>query len=649
MIYFSRRHFFLLTTGVVILLFIFSAGKNDAQPFHSRIEMDYFEEEGIRSPIDSGQYFLVSARCKGCHGYDTLQVANVDSNGVDINLYDDWQTTMMANSAKDPLWRAKVSHEILVNPGHAAELQTKCTACHAPLGHFTAMFHGSDTYTIDDLINDTLGLDGVSCGGCHEIGIENLGKTFSGAIPYDTSKKEFGPFENPLTGPMQLYEGLTPTFSTHMSTSQVCSPCHTLITHTADLEGNYTGSTFIEQATYHEWLNSAFSADNITCQKCHMPQLKDSIIIANNILALGPRSPFNQHQFAGGNAFMISMIKENKTSLNITSPDKNFDSTLAATYRLLQQNTVGLFMFLDSITADTLYLRVRVSNKAGHKFPSGYPSRRAVLQLVITDQNEDTVFQTGTFDSNYEVHAINAGYEPHYNIISSESQVQLYEMIMGDVNNNVTTVLERADHMIKDNRLPPEGFTSSHPVYDTVRITGEAAEDADFNKSGVAEGTGMDFVHFHIPINGVNGILNIYAGMYFQAVPPRYVTDMFGYSSAAIDSFKHMYLEADRTPVLLTAAQIQTPFILSEVQPAGTATISIVNTVSHSGDVQLMNLQHLMIESIRIYQPGGVLLSHTSPHDNDAMQSVTLPVQAGIYLVEIYANGQRFVFKAIRL
>ena len=116
-----------------------------------------------------------------------------------------------------------MSHEILVDAGHASERQTKCTSCHAPLGHFTAIYHGAGSYTIDELMNDTLGLDGVSCGGCHEIGTENFGTIFSGEVPYDTSKKEFGPFMDPLAGPMQLYEGLTPTFSQHMSESAVCS------------------------------------------------------------------------------------------------------------------------------------------------------------------------------------------------------------------------------------------------------------------------------------------------------------------------------------------------------------------------------------------------------------------------------------------
>ncbi|MEO6166058.1 MAG: hypothetical protein ABIO46_10445 [Chitinophagales bacterium] len=644
-----KRLIYLIAIGAVLAISFISIPHNDARPFHTTLERTYFDEEGIRSPIDSDQYFLGSIRCKGCHGYDTLQFANVDANGIDINLYDDWQTTMMANAAKDPLWRAKVSHEILVNPSHATEMQTQCTSCHAPLGHFTALYHGATSYTIEDLLSDTLGLDGVSCGGCHEIGTSNLGTTFSGNIPYDTTRKEFGPFQNPLIGPMQLYEGFTPTFSTHMSKSQVCSSCHTLITHTADLNGNYTGSTFIEQATYHEWLNSAYAADNIVCQSCHMPQLTDSIVIANNILALAPRAPFNQHQFSGGNAFMINLIKQNKEALDIVSPDINFDSTLAATYRLLQQKTIGLFIFLDSIASDTIYLRVRVTNKAGHKFPSGYPSRRAVLQLVITDQDEDTVFQSGTFNGNFEVNGINTGFEPHYEVIKNASQVQLYEMVMGDVNNAVTTVLERADVMLKDNRIPPEGFFSTHPVYDTVQIIGEAVNDPDFNKTNGSEGTGIDFVHYHVSVNGFTGVLNVYAGMYFQAVPPRYLEDMFMYSSAAIDTFKNMYFSADRIPVLLSSTQLLTPVILANATVPEPFSISLLNTFSESGVVQIQNQQHLMIYSVSIFEPGGSLSSVLGLHDNSSTLTFELPGKSGVYLLEVSTSAGRFVFKVLRM
>ena len=90
-----------------------------------------------------------------------------------------------------------------------------------------------------------------------------------------------------------------PTYSTHTDQSRMCSSCHTLITETADLNGNLTGGEFIEQATYREYLNSSFPSNNIKCQTCHMPQLSDPVVIANGFIAFATKISFNQHVFAG--------------------------------------------------------------------------------------------------------------------------------------------------------------------------------------------------------------------------------------------------------------------------------------------------------------------------------------------------------------
>ncbi|HYV91912.1 MAG TPA: T9SS type A sorting domain-containing protein [Chitinophagales bacterium] len=643
--------FFILSLVTALAFSLTSLKRNEAKPFHTSQEIAFFKhhpEGPTRNPIDSGQYFLTSISCKGCHGYDTMHHANVAEGGVDINLYDDWESSMMANSAKDPLWRAKVSHEILVDPGHSPELQTQCTSCHAPMGHFTAMYHGAASYTLNDLYNDTLGLNGVACGGCHEIGTQNLGTVFSGDIPYDTSKKEYGPFLNPFTGPMQLYEGLIPTYSAHMNTSAVCSSCHTLISKTADLNGNYNGHTFIEQATYHEWLNSSFPQDSIPCQHCHMPQITDSVVIANNILSLSPRSPFNQHQFVGGNYFMVNLIKQNKTSLNATAPDVDFDSTLAETYRMLTQQALTVHLYLDSISVDTAFFRFQITNKAGHKFPSGYPSRRAVVQFVIVNGNQDTVFQSGVFDGTYEVKNIDDVFEPHYNMINQASQVQIYEMIMGDVNGDFTSVLERADTFLKDNRIPPDGFVSTFPSYDTTKIVGDALNDPDFNKAGINEGTGRDIVHYHIPLSGITGPVNVYAKVFYQSVPPRWVKEMFTYSSAEIDTFKSMYYAADQTPIMVAHDSI--PDI---VLPTGISnftsekSLRILNSLtSHS--VMIENKGKLMIYAVKVFESNGTLRYNLSINSEASAVPLQLPQKTGIYLIEIKTNEGNFVFKVVR-
>ena len=50
-----------------------------------------------------------------------------------------------------------------------------------------------------------------------------------------------------------------------------------MVTETLNYEGELTGDYFVEQATYHEWLNSDYEVENKTCQECHMPALEKGL------------------------------------------------------------------------------------------------------------------------------------------------------------------------------------------------------------------------------------------------------------------------------------------------------------------------------------------------------------------------------------
>ena len=613
--------------------------------FHSAAERQFYAHH-MRFTWGPGQYFLRAARCEGCHGHDTTGLAGYTHDSVDVNLFDAWESSMMALSAKDPLWRAKVSQEIMTDTAHALALQTKCTSCHAPMGHYTALFNGASSYTINDLVQDSVGLDGVSCLGCHMIG-PSVGTTFSGNIPYDTTRKEYGPFQNPLQGPMQLYVGLTPTYSTHMDNSKLCSPCHTLITNTVDLSGNLTGGTFVEQATYHEWQNSASAGDNFYCQRCHMPQAPDSIVIANQHLNLPPRFPFNMHKFMGGNTFMLQLIKQNKSALGVGARDINFDSTIARTYFNLQQHTLQVDLTLDSLHTDTAYFHLKLYNLAGHKFPSGYPSRRAVVQFIVKNDAQDTVFQSGVYHSNYEVAHLTGPWEPHHDIINRPDQAQIYEMIMGDVNGNRTTVLERAATCLKDNRLPPEGFFTSFYNYDTVKIVGDAAGDHDFNRyPNGDEGGGQDVVHYHVPVTGLQGNLSAHAFVYYQAVPSSWLNEMFALNSPAIDTFRTMFLAADRSPVLvgsdsLTVLHVQVPELHQSV-------LNVWPTLSSNGWVHLQVDHQDFIREVSIYEVSGKLVAIDHFPGGQPQADFLLPEAAGTYLIEVQLRGRKETRKVVR-
>ena len=658
----------ILVSGIAIsTTVILSKGVFNSRPskrFHSEKEyaalmkkMNVLKSEPFNphaNPLEPGQYFLHSENCKSCHGYDSAQYANVDNSGMDVNLYDDWEASMMALSGKDPLWRAKVSHEILVNPSHSASLQDKCTSCHTPMGRYTNYFHNKGPYLIDSLLNDTLGLDGVSCTSCHTIGTTGagftLGSAFSGNIPYDTLKFIYGPYPNPILGPMQLYTGYTPAFAQHMSESKTCSPCHTLIVESADLNGAPTGKKFVEQATYHEWLNSNFASDNITCQKCHMPQITDSIRIANGYLNIPPRSPFNRHKFQGANSFMVSLMKNNKAKLNIKTPDKNFDSSIAIINRNVRHNSVELKVFQDSITPDTAYYRVRLTNKAGHKFPSGYPSRRAVLQFVVKGPLGDTLFKSGIFDADGNIQGVgfSSFWAPHHQVINSSTQTQIYEFIMGDVNGVRTTVLERADTLLKDNRLPPEGFSTSHNVYDTVKITADAMSDPDFNKfaPGV-EGSGRDYVHFHIPVGNFPSPFSVYSKLYYQTLPPTWLQEMFSFSSAPIDTFKNMFAGANKAPLLVDEDSILNVITSAQLNYSKNSEITILPNPTNDRNIILKFEKSTEISILRITDVQGKIVRQIIPSGASNQIPIKLPEEKGVYIIDVYSDSFRVSKKVI--
>lgn len=638
-------------TGLLVLTLLirFAQTGNTQSAYHSPEEISFFQTH-FRPPLDSGEYFSLPQNCRGCHGFDTLGLANVDASGMDVNLYDDWETSMMGMSGIDPLWKAKVSHEILVNPSHADELQTLCTSCHAPLGHYDAFYKGQQHYTLADLANDSLGQSGVSCHSCHGIADSStLGQLFTGQIPFDTNRMVYGPFPQPLAGPMQLYVGLTPAEGLHLSQSKACSPCHTLITETADLSGNPTGNFFVEQATYHEFLNSAYPAAGQSCQSCHMPEIEDPVKIANGYTAIPGRTPFNLHSFSGANHFMVQLIKNNKARLGIDAPDRNFDSTLASITRMLRNNTLDIETRFDSVatTADTASFHVKLTNKAGHKFPSGYPARRAVLQFIVLKSNGDTLFVSGIFDNDFEVVPNPNPYQPHYNVINSSQQTQIYEMVMGDVNGNKTTVLERGFEALKDNRIPPLGFTDIHPAYDTCGIYGDALNDPDFNINAGSQGSGSDIVHFRIPLQGYTGQLRAVARVYYQAVPPGWLSEMQTFSSAEIDTFLNMYSQADRSPFLIGTDSLLVQQSATSV-PSGIGNgsfqagpspnrdgILFLQNVPQGAQLQLFNASGKSIP-MEVTRSGGRWV-------------VELPDATGIYYLVASTGQQKMVRKIIRI
>lgn len=599
--------------------------------FHEDFELAQFELlQDSLLPTGFNDLFAASGECIQCHGFDTAGIASFDLLGDDINVVDDWRASMMANSARDPFWRAKVSHGVLLYPQHKDAIETKCTSCHAPLGHFNAIHNGADFYTMDSLLNDSIALDGVSCLSCHKQSALDLGNLNSGNLNFDTADVAYGPYINPLESPMIMETGIKPVYSEHTSDAGLCAGCHTLITETLDFDGNPSGDQFVEQATYHEWLNSDYNEDNITCQNCHMPAYSKGSVFLIAGYDTDARSPFYLHEFAGANSLMLNILKDNGPQLGVTATPEQFDAAIAATTDMLMNQSIGLSLNLLDRTVDTAFFDLKIENLAGHKFPSGYPSRRVFIEFLIKNEGGDTIFISGKADDDFEVAGHDPDFEQHYDTIVSEEQVQIYEMVMGDVNDAVTTVLERAKFPLKDNRIPPKGFVIEHPTYDTVQIVGLAAQDENFNKDAGVQGEGSDHVYYHIPLNGHFEKLTATAKIYYQTAPPKWMQEMFAEQSEAIDDFREMFDAADRSPVLIKTRTLEVDEVI-----VGTAELEqvkkriiLVNSFSNDG---IFNIKSGQIHDIRVYSLNGQLLLQKGDQNGD--YQISLDVPKGIYII----------------
>jgi hypothetical protein len=638
----------LLATLVIVATFVviyfsltlMDVGTEKAYAFHSKKEIDQFTALAEALPTGINSIFAGSGECELCHGTAGAgpnTTALQDANGNDVSPVNDWRATMMANAAKDPMWRAKVSHEILVNPTLQVEIESKCTSCHAPNGYFNAIHNGQPHYSIAEMEQDSMALDGVTCTSCHSMLPDNLGSVFSAGMSYDTNKTIYGPYSNPFQMPMQNSIGFTPVQGNHINSSEMCGACHTLITSSVDLAGIPTGNTFVEQAIYHEWLNSEYSSTNQTsCQECHIPRTTDNIVVADRPQSLAARSPFGKHELVGGNAFMLNILKNNIDTLGLDGTIAQFDTVISRTVNQLMNKTLDVTLAETNRTTDTVFYDFELLNKIGHKFPGGYPSRRAFIVFLVTKANGDTLFLSGRTDAQYRLLDEDATYEPHYNVINDGAQVQIYEMVMGDVNNNVTTVLLRANSQLKDNRLTPKGFTTTHNAYDTVKVIGNAFVDPDFNKQGLTEGTGKDNVHYNVPLNGYTGSLNVKATVYYQPLPPKFTDDVFAYSSTEIDLMEGMYNDADHTPVIVAEATLGTVGV-NEIEES-----KILIYPNPTTDFVTIGLPDHQIQKIEVFDVRGKIVLKAA-----FTNRVKLPTAKGIYYLKLTTVDNKISFKKV--
>jgi Secretion system C-terminal sorting domain len=504
-------------------------------------------------PTENSTLFSGSGNCADCHtgNGDVLSL-----NGVDISPTTYWRSTMMANSSKDPLWRAMVSGEVYNFPSLQDTIETMCTKCHAPMGYTEALYDGQTTYTIEQLRQDPLANDGVSCTVCHQINPSNFGEqsSYSGGYIINADSLIYGPYQYPDSFFMYQFIGYEPVYEPKSMNSELCATCHTLFTPTLDESGNVVGN-FPEQTPYLEWKNSIYPLQQITCQSCHSPKIFDPIDIATvPEFDTTHRSPFWEETFVGGNTFILKMLRDYPDTLQVTATTEHFDSTLLFAENNLKHLAVNLH--LDGYKEnDSLTINVKLQNLTGHKLPTGIPLRRMWIHLKVLTPDSNLIFESGKWDIDGKISGMNLPYEKHHNVINSGDDIQIYESVPIDYNGNVTLTLLKASTFIKDNRIPPIGFVTSHNSYDTTAYFGDVLNDPNFNKDGNIEGTGTDITTYRIPLTSDSEYL-VFAEVCYQTLKPEVAEYLAGMNSLDIDRFNWMYDAADKTPVIMKSDEL---------------------------------------------------------------------------------------------
>ncbi|MGD2148103.1 MAG: hypothetical protein PVH41_15540 [Anaerolineae bacterium] len=513
--------------------------------------------DGLPLPMDQGTFFAGSGACANCH------TGLVDEGGNDVSNDTNWRAAIMANAARDPYWRAAVRSETLDLPDLRAVIEDRCANCHTPMAHFTAVQTGLETNVLDDGFLDqkhklhALAIDGVSCTLCHQIEETNLGTvdSFSGGYSIDhesptEGRLAFGPF--PVApGPaalMQDVSGYLPIEGPHTTTSELCATCHTLYTPYVDADGQIAGE-FPEQVPYLEWKHSGY-AETQACQDCHMPPAEGAVQLAS-IGGLPPRSPFAQHLFIGGNVYMLKLLRTFGEEHAVTASREDFDRKIDQTLEQLQGRTATITIDEAEIADSRLAVAVAIENQAGHKLPTGFPARRVWLHLAVTDASGDVLFESGAVNADGSIagnenDADPATFEPHYEEISSPEQVQVYEAILENTEDAVTTRLLEAMGYQKDNRLLPSGFDKGTAGGD-IGVYGSARDDDDFEGGG-------DVVRFMVDLGEAQGPFIVEAALLYQSIGTRWAENLRPYEAPEIATFLSNYDEVPNEPTVLASA-----------------------------------------------------------------------------------------------
>lgn len=461
-------------------------------------------------------------RCDSCHGgYDALH-----------EPLRPWAASLMGQAMRDPMFRACLT----IANQDAAFAGDLCLRCHTPGG----WVEGRSTPTDGSALLE-IDYEGVNCNFCHRMvdphyvsgvspavdqailaalpdGVNEVPLSqHSGHFVLDPEDRRRGPFDLGNFNKHDWYE------SAFHASSTMCATCHDVSNPAFSRQPDDTYALndldtpapshnkldqFPIERTYSEWLMSDFAlgpvqmggryGGNLTavssCQDCHMPDETGKGCKTGE-----ERTNLPTHYFNGGNTWVLDAVRN-------LYPDA--DTGLSAE-SVAASNGRAEQMLRNAADLDAWQaaneLVVRVTNWSGHKLPTGYPEgRRMWLTVEFYDELGNEIVTHGHYDdatatlttTDTRVWEAKLGIEAG---LAAAIGLPAGEGFHFAVNNV----------WIKDNRIPPLGFT--YAGFDAVQAAPVGAVYPD--------GQHWDEVRYEVPAQAASAEVELY----FQLASREYI------------------------------------------------------------------------------------------------------------------------------
>ncbi len=468
-----------------------SAGEPGSLPLPSE-QADFFEP-GTQPGMLTDPVFSFD-NCAFCH-------SEVDQPASTLPAR--WRGSIHAQSVRDPLFLAALA---IANQDAEGAGET-CLRCHSPRAWLggraappTGSVDGSDLFPSDRN-------EGINCNFCHRVvdPVYTPGQSpaddeaildeleMAGLLPMHSGNAQYvvdpidlrrGPRTYGPDDPQPLH---TWRESPYHRSATLCGTCHDVSNPllTKQPDGTYVPNVdgaphptldpsdmFPEQRTFSEWANSDFpggvdmggrfggnKAVVSTCQDCHMPDTNGQ---GCSIGGYTDRDDLAFHSFQGANRWIIDVLLHVYDGPVTDDQGNVVDNGLdEETKDVLALATGDVEYMLESATDVELTqtggeLNVRIINQCGHKLLTGYPEgRRIWINVRFLDAGGQLVREYGAYDDATATLALDTKvYEAKHGLddtMAGVTGLPAGESFHLTLNNTI----------LKDNRIPPRGFTNA--------------------------------------------------------------------------------------------------------------------------------------------------------------------------------------------